>query len=170
LQLTGDLCAAPAAPHHRDALAGHRRALPGNSYREGVMVVKVLAVAIAAIGISVLAVVGGVALESGAWPAGPDAFGFAAATAVGGALLVGAVHWPVLARLRRGAGRRLTPGRAALIAALGLNAPVYAALALLGRNRALFAAGEAVLLGVGVALIGLIFGAGYARAQRDAAV
>jgi hypothetical protein len=129
---------------------------------------KTLVVAIIAIALSVAAVVGGAAVQSGTSLTGPDAMGFATVTAAAGALLIAALHWPVLARLRRRTSS-LRPGRAALIAALGLNAPVYAALALLGRNRALFAGGEVVWLGLGFALMGLLFGAGYAHTHRDAA-
>jgi hypothetical protein len=130
---------------------------------------KVFVVAIIAIALSVVAVVGGAAVQSGASLTGPDALGFATVTTAAGALLIAALHWPVLARLRRRTSS-LRPGQAALIAALGLNAPVYAALALLGRNRALFAGGEVVWLALGFALMGLIFGAGYAHTHRDAAV
>jgi hypothetical protein len=90
------------------------------------------------------------------------------AITVAGALLVGAAYWPVLAGLRR-RGVALTPGRAALVAALGLNAPAYAALAILGRSRTLFAGGEALLIGLGFALMGLVFGAGYVGVHREAA-
>jgi hypothetical protein len=133
-----------------------------------VNLMKVLAVAVAAIVLSVLTVLGGAALRAGAWPTGADATGFAMATAVAGALLVGALYWPVLAGLRRRAVA-LPPWRAALVTALGLNAPAYAALAVLGQDRRLFAGGEAPLIALGFASMGLAFGAGYARVQRGAA-
>ncbi|MFN2564420.1 MAG: hypothetical protein ABR499_05335 [Gemmatimonadaceae bacterium] len=129
---------------------------------------KVLSIAVLAVALSLVAVFGAAAVVYGAAPSGPDAAGFAAATAVTGAALIGALHWPVLAGLRR-RGVALDPTRATLITALGLNAPVYAVLAVVGRNRALFAGGEAALLALGFALIAVLFGAGYAGIHRHAA-
>jgi hypothetical protein len=129
---------------------------------------KVLAVALLAVMLSLLAVLAGVALTAGALPSGPDVAGFALLTAaVGGALIV-ALHWPVLAGLRR-RGVPLDATRAALVATLGLNAPVYAVLAVIGRDPALFGGGEAALFALGFALLALVFGAGYARLHRGAA-
>jgi hypothetical protein len=48
------------------------------------------------------------------------------------------------------------------VAALGVNAPVYALLAAVGRDRSLFAGGEAALLAAGFASMAAVFGAGYA--------
>jgi hypothetical protein len=129
---------------------------------------KVVAVALLAIILSLLTVLGGIAVQTGGWPSGEDAMGFVLAIAVAGTLLVGALYWPVLARLRR---RRaaLTPARAAVVAGLGLNAPVYLLLAILGRDRSLFAGGETFVIGLAFAVIGLVFGAGYARTHRAAA-
>jgi hypothetical protein len=124
-------------------------------------VTRALAVQALAITVALLAVFGGAAMRFGSWPSGADATVFAAAIAVGGALVLTVVHWPVLASLRR-RGVRLAPARAALVGALGLNAPVYAALAVVGRDRSLFAAGEAALLALGFGVMAALFGAGYA--------
>lgn len=129
---------------------------------------KVVAVALLAIVLSLLTVLGGVAVQTGAWPSGPDAMGFVVATAVAGTVLVGALYWPVLARLRRRPGA-LTAARAAVVAGVGLNAPVYLLLAVVGRDRSLFAGGETFVIGLAFAVIGVIFGAGYARMHREAA-
>jgi hypothetical protein len=94
--------------------------------------------------------------------------GFAAATGVAGILLVGVLYWPVLARLRRRSGV-LRAGRAAVLVGLVLNVPVYVALGVASQNRSFFAGGEAGLIGLGLAVLGLVFGAGYATAHRDAA-
>jgi hypothetical protein len=131
--------------------------------------VRVLAVALGAITLALAAVLAAIALRYGALPAGPDAAGFAVATALASAFLVGVLYWPVLATLRR-RGVSLSAVRAALLTTLGLNAPVYAALAVLGRDRRLFAGDEVFFLAIGVALVGALFGAGYARTHRAQAI
>lgn len=132
------------------------------------LLMKVVAMGLVAIVFSLATVLAGAALQTGAWPSGPDAMGFAMATAVAGILLMVVVHWPVLARLRRRAGV-LSPWRAAIVAALVLNAPVYVGLAVVGQNRSVFAGGETFLVGVAFAVLGLVFGAGYAHTHREAA-
>jgi hypothetical protein len=126
---------------------------------------RVLAAGALAIAVALLVVFTCAAVRVGAWPRGADAFGFGAAIAVSGALLIAVLQWPVLASLRR-RGVELGPAPAALVAALGVNAPVYAALAVVGRDRSLFAGGEAALLALGFAAMGLVFGAGYASIHR----
>ena len=130
---------------------------------------RALALEAVAIAVALLVVLGSAAVRFGAWPTGADAIGFAASIAVSGGLLLTAVHWPVLASLRR-RGVTLGPMRAALVGALGLNAPVYAALAVVGRDRSLFAGGEAALLALGFGLMGAVFGAGYASIYRRSAL
>jgi hypothetical protein len=128
---------------------------------------KVLAVAVLAVVVSVVTVLGGAAWQAGAWPSGPDAVGFGLATGVAGAVVVGALYWPVLAWLRRRGGT-LRPLATAGLTAAGLNAPVYAVLAIAGNDRNLFAANEAFLIGMAFALMGIGFGAGYAWTHRGA--
>jgi hypothetical protein len=130
--------------------------------------VKVVGLALGAITLALVAVLAAVAVQYGTLPSGADAAGFAIVTAVAGVLLVGLLYWPVLARLRRRPGG-LSAARGALTTALGLNAPIYVALAVLGRDRRLFAGDEVLLLGFGVALLGVLFGAGYPYAHRKAA-
>ena len=129
---------------------------------------RVLGVAALAIALAVLAVLGGVSVGSGARPSGADVAGFGTLIAVAGAGIVAAVHWPVLAGLRR-RGVMLSPARAAVLVGLGVNAPLYATLAVIGRDRSLFGADEAALFALGFALIGLVFGAGYATIHRRSA-
>ena len=126
---------------------------------------KVVAVGLIAILCSLAAALGGAAVQTGAWPSGPDALGFAAATAVAGFVLVSVLYWPVLSRLRRRSDV-MRPGRAAALLALVVNLPVYVALTVVGQNRSFFAGGEAFLIGVALAVLGLAFGAGYANANR----
>ena len=133
-----------------------------------VKLLQVVAVAVVAILAALFAVFGTMALRDGVWPAGRDALGFAAAIALTGAVLVTALHWPALGGLRR-RGVALGPWPAGLVAALGLNAPVYAVLAVIGRDRSLFARDEAAFLGLGFAVIGWVFGAGYATIHRQPA-
>jgi hypothetical protein len=123
---------------------------------------RLLVVAVLAIASSLVVVLGTATLLYGAPPSGSDAVGFVFSTAATGVVLVAALHWPVLAALRR-RGVTLTPGSAGMIAAAGINAPIYAILASIGRKPALFAGGEAMLLALGFAAAGLVFGAGYAK-------
>jgi hypothetical protein len=117
----------------------------------------------------VVGVFAAAALQFGAAPAGADAAGFALVTAGTGAALIALLYWPTLAYLRR-RSPTLSATRAAIVVALGLNAPVYAALLILGRDRQLFAGDEVVPLMVGVALIGALFAAGYARTHPPPAI
>ena len=129
---------------------------------------RTVVIGLIAIGVSLATVLGGVAVQAGAWPAGADAVGFAAATAAVGIVLIGVLYWPVLARVRRRSAV-LSRGRAAVLTGLILNAPVYVGLAVAGNTRSLFAGGEAFLIGLGLAVLGFVFGAGYASTHRDAA-
>jgi hypothetical protein len=124
-------------------------------------------VALVAIALAVLTVLIGAAWQSEGWPSGTDAWGFALAIVVGGGLVILALYWPVLARLRRGP-RQLTRARAAVVTAVALNAPAYVALALVGQNRSLFAGGEALIIALALAVMGVAFGAGYAGIRRRA--
>ncbi len=126
---------------------------------------RVLAIGIVSIAVSLLLVLGVAAFRDGVWPTGADAMGFGVASGVVGALLVTGFYWPVLASLRR-RGVTLGPRNSAIVAAIGLNAPVYAGLAVVGRDRSLFAGGEAVQLAVGFASMATLFGAGYALVRR----
>jgi len=128
---------------------------------------KTVAVALVAIALALAAVLGALALQQGAFPEGPDAVGFVVATAVGAAALVALLYWPALAMLRRRGP--LSARRAALVTALGLNTPVYLALLVLGTERQLFAGDEVLHFALGFAVVGLCFGAGYARVHREAA-
>ncbi len=82
-----------------------------------------------------------------------------------GAGLVALLYLPALAYLRRRWGA-MSAGRSVIVTLFGLNAPVYAGLLLLGRNRALLAAGEVVSILVAAALVGALFAAGFARLHR----
>ena len=104
-------------------------------------------------------------------PSGPDFTGFAAATFVGGGALAALGYAPALRWWwRRSAGGALpSRARSAAVAATVLNAPAYALLAVLARDRGLFAEGEAALLALAVAVLGLCFGWTYRAAGRPGA-
>jgi hypothetical protein len=76
--------------------------------------------------------------------------------------LIALLYWPALTYLRSRLGS-LSVGKAVAITLFGLNAPVYAGLLILGRSRELFAPGEVLSVGIVSALIGAMFGAGFAR-------
>lgn len=128
---------------------------------------KSLGVAITAIILGVAGVLAVNAVRFDDPASAEDLIGSSIAMAITGAALVALLYWPALAFLRRKWGA-LSVWRAVAVTLLGLNAPVYAGLLLLGRNREIFAAGEVLTLVIAAALIGTLFSAGFARLRQAA--
>ena len=94
---------------------------------------------------------------------GPDAVGFATITGGAALVLLAGGYAPLLRLLaRRGAMSR---SRAMLVGIVGM-VPVILVLSVLGRNRQLFAGGEVVAIGAGLAVAAIVFTVGYPGITR----